>query len=346
MLNSLSHKNLRGLKDNNHKLERATHIVGDNGSGKTSFLEAVSLILNGKSFLSANKKELIRTNNEALLIKGNVKQNNHQNKSLSLSVTKTKTTHKANDIRISQQTAHLEQPLCVIGANIVNVSSGLPSYRRSMIDRAVFHVEPGHAKNHREFKRCLTQRNKALSERGTQKEVRIWNRPLSLFGEKISKARQELLLEAKPCFKEITREILGTGYSFDFIKSWDSESYYECLIRSEKKDRVLKNTSKGPQKEDFRLLCLDKKTKKYSSHGEEKLASIAFVLSLNTAIEKRKNKLSIMMLDELESGLDNQALNKLLYIIKSLKNQLLITSLKHHMVSKKIKGTILYPEQN
>ena len=308
MLNSILHKNLRGLKNNEHELERTTHIVGDNGSGKTTILEAVTLLLTGKTFLSVNKNNLIRTNQSQMVVSGN--------------------------------------PTCIVDANIISVSSGVPAYRRGLIDRAVFHVEPSHAKNHREFKRCLTQRNRVLSKKRPQQEINAWNEPLALAGEKISKARQDLLMEAKPYFKEVTNEMLGSGYGFSFVRGWKAKTYLESLLKNEKKDVILKSTSRGPQKEDFKLLCLDKKTKIYSSHGEEKLASIAFVVSLNMAIEKRKKTLSTMLFDELESGLDNNGLFKLVNIIKSLKNQILITSLVHHSVSKKIKGNILYPEQN
>ena len=346
MLKQITHKNLRGLKDNNHKLERITHIVGDNGSGKTTLLEAVTLLLSGKSFLSANKKELIRSNEKTLIISGKTTQNSGQTNEIRFSVDTNKSLHKANNKRISQEKAHLEHPICIIDENIINVSSGVPSYRRGLLDRAVFHVEPNHAKSHREFKRCLTQRNKALSKGKSDQEVRAWNEPLSIAGEKISKARQDLLTESKPWFKEVAGEILGSKYSFSFMRGWEPENYLESLLRNEKKDRVLKNTSTGPQKEDFTLLCFDKKTKKYSSHGEEKLASISLVLSLNMALEKRKNMLSTMLFDELESGLDNNSLNKVLNIIKRLKNQQLISSLNHQTLRKKIKGNILYPTQN
>ena len=122
MLTSFLHKNLRGLKNNEQELERITHIVGDNGSGKTSLLEAVTLILSGKSFLSANKKELIRNSEKTLIISGQTTQDNGQTNELSLSVDTTKSLHKVNNERISQEKAHLKHPICIIAVSYTHLT--------------------------------------------------------------------------------------------------------------------------------------------------------------------------------------------------------------------------------
>ena len=69
------------------------------------------------------------------------------------------------------------------------------------------------------------------------------------------------------------------------------------------------------------------------------------MLGLNLAVEKRKNSSSIIIIDEAESGLDVNSTSKLILILKSLKNQLLITSLPHHNIVNMIKGNILTASQ-
>ena len=67
ILRSLVYKNYRGLKDESTKLEDVNHIIGKNGSGKTSIVEAAVMLLNGRSFqgislmsLSNNDKKSFR----------------------------------------------------------------------------------------------------------------------------------------------------------------------------------------------------------------------------------------------------------------------------------------------
>ena len=65
------------------------------------------------------------------------------------------------------------------------------------------------------------------------------------------------------------------------------------------------------------------------------------MVELNLAVEKRKKNKSIIIIDEAESGLDEGSIEKVIKTIKSLNNQLLITSLPHHKIIKKINGNIL-----
>ena len=111
------------------------------------------------------------------------------------------------------------------------------------------------------------------------------------------------------------------------------------------KDIVIKRTTSGPQKEDYELTIRNNKTKGYLSHGQEKLASISFIVAINLAVEKRKNCSSIIIIDEAESGLDVDSTEKLIFVLKNLKNQLLITSLPHHNIVNMITGNILTARQ-
>jgi len=56
LLRSLIYKNYRGLKDEATKFETINHIIGKNGAGKTSVIEAAVMLLNGRSFQGTSQK--------------------------------------------------------------------------------------------------------------------------------------------------------------------------------------------------------------------------------------------------------------------------------------------------
>ena len=62
-----------------------TIIWGENGSGKTSILEAIHSLSYGKSFRTNNKKDLIKKGSDFFFIKGSFKNTENLNNTVSLS---------------------------------------------------------------------------------------------------------------------------------------------------------------------------------------------------------------------------------------------------------------------
>ena len=340
-LKTLVHKNYRGLIDETVKLDNVNHIIGNNGAGKTSILEAIAVLLNGRSFQGAPLKSLSNNSTSFFRLAGTVEHSKTNNDELSLVFDGGKKTHKLNNKRLGQQDAHKTFPLCLIDTNVIQVSSGQPSYRRDLLDRAVFHVEPQHVANHKKLNKCLSQRNRSIVKGEDIRTIQSWDETLADLGEKINKARTKLISEAEGYVLNVSKELLGEAIKITYIKGWEEETYLKSLKENINKDIAMKRTSTGPQKDDFKLMSQENKTKGYYSHGQEKMASLSFMVALNLAVEKRKKTKSIIIIDEAESGLDEDSIERVIKTIKSLKNQLLISSLPHHNIVKKINGNIL-----
>lgn len=341
LLRSLIYKNYRGLKDEATKFESINHIIGKNGAGKTSVIEAAVMLLNGRSFQGTSLKRLSNKDKNHFRLAGTVKQTKSNIDEIALTFNNGKKTHKLNDKRLGQQQAHKAFPLCLIDTNVIQTSSGQPSYRRDLLDRAVFHVEPQHVTSHKNLKKCLSQRNRSIIRGEDIRTIQSWDETLAELGEKISKARIRLIKEAQESVSIVSEELLGKRLRIKYKKGWEEESYIDSLKNNIKKDIIIKRTSTGPQKDDYELTTPNNKTKDHFSHGQKKLASISFIIGINLAVEKRKKRSSIIIIDEAESGLDIDSTEKLIRILKSLKNQLLITSLPHHNITNMVKGNIL-----
>ena len=70
-ISHLKIKSLRNYKEKTFSFNKGlTVIFGNNGSGKTSILEAIHLLSIGKSFKTSKKKELINKNKKELILNG------------------------------------------------------------------------------------------------------------------------------------------------------------------------------------------------------------------------------------------------------------------------------------
>ena len=83
--------NLKMISFRNHKKTDIsfdpglTIIWGENGSGKTSILEAIHSLSFGKSFRTNNKKDLIKKGDSSFYLKGDFKSKNNSTNTVSLS---------------------------------------------------------------------------------------------------------------------------------------------------------------------------------------------------------------------------------------------------------------------
>ena len=85
----------RGLKNNIYNLERVNNLVGDNGSGKTSFLEALYLMCTGVSFLTKATETIANHATNQFVVEGIQSGTKESNKIL-VSYKQHKKTHFLN----------------------------------------------------------------------------------------------------------------------------------------------------------------------------------------------------------------------------------------------------------
>ena len=239
----------------------------------------------------------------------------------------------------------LRHPLCLVDAYANRVISGTPDNRRRTIDRALFHVEQEYLLEYRAYNKCLKQRNRALKERKPIKQVGAWDESLSMSGEKITKMREKHVSEIKDSFEEMSRLFLGKEAKLEFTKGWKGDSLYEALKRNIEKDRALKRTSCGPQKDDFMIGVNGKRAQTHMSHGQEKMLSLSYIFSQKTSIEKRTNKKTIILFDETDSNLDQASTNKVIEYLKNVNNQILTATHPHSKLSKKLSGKTIILKQ-
>ena len=101
----------------------------------------------------------------------------------------------------------------------------------------------------------------------------------------------------------------------------------------------------GPHRADMLVTLDGKPAKEFSSKGEEKQMSLTVSFGVSNLIERKTGAQPMILIDELESGLDEGALVRISKYIKNLNNQLLITALNHHKIKDMLSAKTIVPKQ-
>jgi len=137
-------------------------ICGDNGSGKSSILEAVSILSSGRSFRTSRIADVIRNTEDALLIRARSIEDDN---SFVIGIERSKNSTR---IRVNQQNINTQAalsrylPVTIIDPNSVELITGSALRRRAYLDWIAFYSFPGFYRVWQNYQRILKQRNLCL----------------------------------------------------------------------------------------------------------------------------------------------------------------------------------------
>ena len=316
--------NFRSFKSSSFNLGKNNLILGKNGAGKSSFLEAIFFILSKKSFRTSSLNAMV--NFESSFFKVDAILNEEKfslTKDLSSSIKSIEGNFQNNFL-----------PL-ILNNFSLNLLEAPKENRRSFIDYLMFHVEHGYKTNHLKFKKALAQRNRAL-KKSSSSELKSWTKIFIDLSQKLTKLKLEFIdsfLKSFPTFvdtlsipKELKVKFKSISITYD--KGWKDNLLAE-LRESFVKDQARGFTSLGPQTSDLSVKINNQDSGNILSRGEQKLLILLiYLFFIKTYNDLRPNK-TIFLLDDLPSELDEKNLDLALNLLQSADCQLFITSLEN-----------------
>ena len=309
-------------------------IVGKNGSGKTSILEAVEILFSGKSFRSSNTLDCIKHSDSFFKIAALGKSNEID---LRLETSKSSegrisTKRSLGGKRIKSSEAPLIQ--AVLGKHLRMVE-GEPELRRDFVNRLMFHVKPETSTLNNTYNKALQQRNRSLRKKLPIEQLNNWTEQVLELGMKLSKEQYDFFKVLKEVSidyilnetEENNIEFLR-GVNLHFISGWDtSKTMRKCFQDSLPKDMALGYTTQGPHRQDFVFSVDKKKAAANLSRGQVKLLIILVFLSSYDVINRFSKRESLLLIDDIGSEVDEDNLKILFNIISKDKNQVILTAI-------------------
>jgi DNA replication and repair protein RecF len=314
-------------------------IIGPNGSGKTSVLEAINLLISRKSIRTRDLKECINDDSEGFSLGVEIK-----NKHEVLTIKASKQANKRVTIKTEAGSATaMKESLPVvqfIQAKDLRMIEGETELRREFFNKTMFHVEHSSEIDYKNYKKALSQRNISLKRKVSEGELKVWNEALMDTGNILAERQKSFFerifkksLEEKGKKRE-TEEVFLNQIKVVFKKGWpDSISLKRALAESAEKDRALGYTSVGPHRLDFKYFINNKLAKSFLSRGQQKLLIILSFFKLNDILVTKNKSGIVYLIDDITSELDQENLTMVLEQAIALKAQLLITAIRGKSLS-------------
>lgn len=308
---------------------RCNVIVGANGSGKTSLLEAIHLLSTGRSFRSVNIQPVIQYDETTLWVHGRLRDSAGHTHSLGIErALKGGMTAKLNQQEV-KRLAELAaiMPLQLMNPDSYQLLNAGPALRRKFIDWGLFHVEPSFLGLWQRYHRVLRQRNAALKQ---QQSTDIWDDSFVELGEALAEQRKQYVKQLRTRVEEDIETLLGLeGVTLHYQRGWKAEdSLADVLITYASRDQRFGCSHYGPHRADFQLLYQGHPLDKVFSRGQQKVVVYALLIARGALLSAAIDKRCIYLIDDVVSELDATFLNRILKAIVATQSQAFITAIQ------------------
>jgi DNA replication and repair protein RecF len=328
-IKQLSLNDFRNLKSITLDFDQNYNVItGDNGSGKTSLLESIHILCQGRSFKTHHLDHCIQHGKKNFLLFA--KFDGYQ---AGIARNKSASQVRIDGKNISRISQLVEKsPIVTIDSSCFDLLLGPPSLRREYIDWCLFHVEHLFRDIWNDFARALKQKNSLLKTHRPSKELDYWDQHLASLCEKIHSYRSSYL-EKIILINKSTQDQLGITDEIliDYKPGWKvSDNVLQSIRQCRDKELKYGYSIAGSHRDIITVKVDDMPVAQVLSRGQIKRLSISLLLSQILLVKQNTNKKIIVLLDDLESELDNIAINNLIKLLIELEVQVFITNIRNH----------------
>lgn len=317
-------------------------ISGDNGSGKTSLLEAIHYLGSGKSFRCSTPHLLIKQQSEKFSIFSQLVSGNQH--LLPIGIERHIEGRVALRIaeKDAQSVAELAQilPVRLINSQSHQIFESGPTYRRKYLDWGLFYHFEQFLPIWRQFERVLKQRNVVLKQKRPKTELEPWTNELVTLAVQVDAMRKQYISLLEPILAELAQELLSLPQvSISYDNGWNNASDYDDLLRqSANEEYRLGTTQYGPHRADIDIISNGVSIRHFLSRGQQKLLICAMILAQGILFNKLICKGLVYLVDDLPSELDLHSQQKLLSLLIRQQAQIYITAIEAETIYQAING--------
>ncbi len=322
-------------------------LLGGNGEGKTSLLEAVAVLGNLRSFRTPRLARAISHGNHWFRLVGEVATKDHRCGLEQVVEAGRPITRRlrCNGASIDMGQYLSTFPVFSITAADRELVVGSPQVRRTFVDRLAFLLEPSLLASLSAFKKLLRQRNAGLRNGAGDCELEAWEGRLAESGSLLVMRRRSAVERLRGSFSEIYDALRGSTFpNVELVyrtESWldvDSsqpeiaKGYRERYAATRNDDRRTGLTTAGPHRHDLAMLASGRPVRDVLSGGQTKIVACALRLAALAQVEKERGEPLPVLVDDVDAEVDGEVLSQLLNHLGEHR-QLFLSSAHEEMVA-------------
>ena len=305
-------------------------IYGQNGSGKTSILEAIYFLGMGRSFRSHLSQRVINHDDDKLTLFATLNLARGDSKIGLRRFRNGETEVKIDGEKVKRLSTLAEAlPIQVITPESFSLLFEGPKSRRQFIDWGAFHADPQFYGAWTNVRRVLKQRNQLLRNGSAYSHIQFWDQEFVRYAEQVTEIRNHYVDSLNELLKGIIGEFLpSVDVKVSFTRGWDSKTDFAELLENQySRDLATGHTVSGPHKADLRLRVGTLPAQDALSRGQLKLLVCALRIAQGKLLKQQIDKHSIYLVDDLPSELDAQHRQLLLKQLTDTGAQVFVTAI-------------------
>lgn len=311
-IRSLYLKNFRNYEEKHFEFGPQINIIrGPNARGKTSILEAIHLLMTGRSFRSSQIKELIKHDQsefyiELTFLKHGVEQ-------------RLRMAHTGKERKIFYNNTPCHAATSLIGVipgtimapDDVSMVKGQPKLRRRFLDIQLALSDPLYVHHLTRYQRAMSCRNVLLKSKNLT-VIDVWEQEMATAASYIVFKRYRALNDLQEHCSKILSKISMNTESIQLKyksqcpdKEKDGKGYYFDLYKKMRSRELhFGKTLVGPQRDDMQILIGEKEARFFASEGQQRSCIAALRFAEWENLCRYADEKPLMLIDDLGISLD------------------------------------------
>ncbi len=303
-IRTISFRNLRDNEVDTNAPE--IFLVGENGQGKTNFLEAVYFCSYASSFRVSKDTELIANGSRSCAAHANLFKNEHDSVQVRLENSQKKVLLDGKRIEDRKELLNII-PSVVFCHEDMDFISGPPERRRWFFDQSLSLYDSVYLDDLRRYRKVLKIRNSVLKNSDI-KLLDLLDEQLVTYGIDIIKKRKQASIHFSEAFGPLYEKVSGIGgLAVKYISSWKSENQEEEIENLNKKreaDINFGTTMSGPHRDRYIFTKEGQEFSASASTGQRRLLALLLRSAQALRYTESSGKRPVLLLDDVLLELD------------------------------------------